>query len=193
MQDLTMEEKRAAIEKYCWGKDCGTCLLKEQEVCHSSDNADIINNNYDLIFGEHDYSCWDCVHNDKDDNEFPCTDCKNGVLEYERPDHPWRFEPFTKEGEEVTNASNQTTEQVPNDPVNHPSHYTHGMEAIDEMVLIFGKEAVKGFCVCNAWKYRKRAIYKNGHEDMDKSDWYINKYKELVDDEESERLETIRF
>lgn len=66
------------------------------------------------------------------------------------------------------------------DIVNHPSHYTHGgMECIDEMVLIFGVEAVKHFCVCNAWKYRKRAMYKNGQEDMDKSDWYLRKYYEL--------------
>lgn len=70
------------------------------------------------------------------------------------------------------------------DPVNHPSHYTMGgMECIDEMILIFGKEAVKHFCICNAWKYRKRAMFKNGQEDMDKSDWYINKYKELTADE----------
>lgn len=66
------------------------------------------------------------------------------------------------------------------DPVNHPSHYTQGgMECIDEMLLIFGKEAVKHFCLCNAWKYRKRALFKNGQEDIDKSDWYIAKYKEL--------------
>lgn len=84
----------------------------------------------------------------------------------------------TEEGEEVTNS------------INHPSHYNHGMEAIDEMVLIFGKEAVKYFCLCNAWKYRKRAIYKNGEEDMAKSDWYITKYKELV---ESERKEYLPF
>jgi len=69
------------------------------------------------------------------------------------------------------------------DNVNHPSHYTQGgMECIDEMVLIFGREAVMSFCVCNAWKYRKRAMYKNGQEDMDKSDWYIKKYVELSND-----------
>lgn len=66
------------------------------------------------------------------------------------------------------------------DLVNHPSHYTHGgMECIDEMLMIFGREAVMHFCLCNAWKYRKRCLYKNGDEDMKKSDWYINKYKEL--------------
>ena len=68
------------------------------------------------------------------------------------------------------------------DMVNHPDHYCQGgMECIDEMVMIFGKEAVKHFCVCNVWKYRKRALFKNGEEDLKKADWYINKYKELSD------------
>ena len=76
------------------------------------------------------------------------------------------------------------TEEPTEDMVNHPSHYTQGgMECIDEMVLIFGKQAVANFCVCNAWKYRKRAMFKNGQEDIDKSDWYINKFKELQDEE----------
>lgn len=68
------------------------------------------------------------------------------------------------------------------DMVNNPPHYTqNGMECIDELLMIFGKEAVMHFCLCNAWKYRKRAIFKNGKEDIEKSDWYINKYKELSD------------
>jgi hypothetical protein len=70
-----------------------------------------------------------------------------------------------------------------NDGVTHPSHYNRegGMEAIDEMVLIFGKEAVKNFCLCNVWKYRYRAADKNGEEDLKKSDWYMIKYKELCE------------
>lgn len=65
-----------------------------------------------------------------------------------------------------------------NDVVNHPSHYCQegSMECIDEMIAIFGKQAVMHFCLLNAWKYRKRAVFKNGEEDMKKSDWYINKY-----------------
>ena len=74
------------------------------------------------------------------------------------------------------------TEEVPNDNVNHPSHYTQGgMECIDEMIILFGKEAVKHFCLCNAWKYRYRQSEKNGEEDLKKSDWYIKKYKELCE------------
>ena len=47
------------------------------------------------------------------------------------------------------------------------------------MIQVFGVEAVMNFCICNVWKYRKRAMYKNGKEDMDKADWYIKKYMEL--------------
>lgn len=67
------------------------------------------------------------------------------------------------------------------DNVNHPAHYCQegSMECIDEMVLIFGIEETMHFCKLNAWKYRKRAMYKNGEEDLKKSDWYLNKYKEL--------------
>lgn len=67
------------------------------------------------------------------------------------------------------------------DNVNHPSHYCQegSMECIDEMIMLFGKEEVMHFCKLNAWKYRKRALYKNKEEDMKKSDWYLAKYKEL--------------
>lgn len=67
------------------------------------------------------------------------------------------------------------------DPVNRPKHYNRegAMESIDEMVLVFGPEAVMHFCLCNAWKYRYRAAAKNGEEDLKKSDWYMRKYKEL--------------
>ena len=68
--------------------------------------------------------------------------------------------------------------------VNHPSHYNRedAMECIDEMVLVFGREAVKNFCLCNVWKYRYRASDKNGEVDLEKSDWYMKKYKELSQD-----------
>ena len=66
--------------------------------------------------------------------------------------------------------------------INKSPHYNHsGIETIDEMVLVFGVEAVKHFCLCNVWKYRARAIYKNGEEDMKKADYYMKKYKELSD------------
>ena len=66
--------------------------------------------------------------------------------------------------------------------VDHPKHYNRAgaMECIDEMVLAFGKEAVRNFCICNAWKYRYRSSDKNGQEDIEKSDWYMRKAEELT-------------
>lgn len=70
---------------------------------------------------------------------------------------------------------------VEKETVNHPSHYNRedAIECIEEMELIFGTEAVMTFCLLNTWKYRYRAADKNGTNDLEKSDWYMNKYKEL--------------
>lgn len=78
------------------------------------------------------------------------------------------------------------------DYVNAPPHYTRNgaMECIEEMKLLFGKQEVMSFCKLNAWKYRYRAVEKNGIEDIYKSDWYMNKYKELRE-ENFARLEQL--
>ncbi len=66
------------------------------------------------------------------------------------------------------------------DNVNHPSHYETGkFECIDVMLETQGVEAVKAFCICNAFKYLWRHNGKNGVEDIKKARWYIDKYIEL--------------
>lgn len=57
--------------------------------------------------------------------------------------------------------------------VNHPKHYQGKYECIDEMIAMFGVEAVKHFCMCNVYKYRFRAARKNGEEDIKKAEWYM--------------------
>lgn len=74
-----------------------------------------------------------------------------------------------------------TPESVKADAVNHPAHYQGAHECIDEMLALFGVEAVKGFCMCNVYKYRYRADRKNGSEDIAKADWYMSKLMELED------------
>lgn len=77
------------------------------------------------------------------------------------------------------------------DNVNHPSHYETGkFECIDVMIEALGEEAVKGFCVCNAFKYIYRHRRKNGTEDIKKAVWYLNKYVELVEDKDEQNNET---
>lgn len=73
---------------------------------------------------------------------------------------------------------------IHDDPINHPKHYCRegGMECLEEMELVFGADAVRTFCLLNAWKYRYRAADKNGAQDLKKSDWYMQKYRELTAD-----------
>lgn len=66
--------------------------------------------------------------------------------------------------------------------VDHPIYYNrkNAIECIDEMELIYGTEALMHFCLLSCHKYRYRAGLKNsGYEDIEKSDWYMRKYKEL--------------
>lgn len=76
-------------------------------------------------------------------------------------------------------------EDMKSDPVNHPSHYeTNGIECFDAMRASLGDEAVKSFCVCNAFKYIWRYKHKNGLEDLKKAQWYLNKRLELEAEQE---------
>ena len=78
----------------------------------------------------------------------------------------------------------ENTQISENDPVNHPSHYTYaGMECIDMMQALYGREAVIAYCKCAAFKY----VYRKGHKgtdedaarDMEKAAWYARKAEEL--------------
>ena len=79
----------------------------------------------------------------------------------------------------VTDAM-EDTEKTIIDNVNHPSHYETGKyECIEVMEEVYGPEAVKDFCLCNAFKYLYRTNRKNGVEDLKKAQWYINRYLKL--------------
>ena len=71
-------------------------------------------------------------------------------------------------------------EQSQLEEINHPDRYAGDkFECIDVMLDVFGADAVKHFCVLNAFKYVWRAEKKNGVEDIKKAVWYLNKYIEL--------------
>ena len=94
------------------------------------------------------------------------------IVEGENPPEKASTEPHISQKED--NAP-----PITSDNVNHPSHYQGKHECIDEMIAMFGVEAVKSFCKCNVYKYRYRADKKNGQEDLDKADWYMDKLMEL--------------
>ena len=77
---------------------------------------------------------------------------------------------------DIAEAVEKHSEDAKPDPVNRPAHYTSGgIECIDAMQAAFGVEAVKDFCLCNAFKYLWRHRSKNGVEDLKKACWYLNR------------------
>lgn len=78
-------------------------------------------------------------------------------------------------------ATHEPTQGSEYDVVSRPQHYAStSIECIDAMRETQGDEAVKAFCVCNAFKYLWRHNRKNGDEDIKKASWYLNKAVELM-------------
>ena len=85
--------------------------------------------------------CDVCIHRDVGLENYPCTICVRGGAFESYMDF---FKPL-KEGE--------LGKAMCEDNVEHPSHYTGGsIECIDAMAETQGVEAVKNFCICNAFK-----------------------------------------
>ena len=83
----------------------------------------------------------------------------------------------------IAETAAKRSEDAKPDPVNRPAHYTSGgIECIDAMQAAFGAEAVKDFCLCNAFKYLWRHRNKNGVEDLEKACWYLNRMIEEVEE-----------
>ena len=183
------------VQSYCeviaesTDRMCAACRI--EHLCEPIDgdfesNPTNLKEAYEIVTNNEGLECCHCLYADCSVDDYPCTKCRNNKLkgesDYETTPCMWTPQDVEvrKEKEEVTNEV--TNEVLVTNAVDHPSHYNQsGMECIDEMVLIFGVEAVKHFCLLNAWKYRARAMYKNGQEDMDKANWYIATYKELTD------------
>lgn len=110
-----------------------------------------------------------------------CLDCENCELGI-RDCHCCIYDMW--EYRDRLKARYQKLKDNSSDNVNHPKHYETGkFECIDVMLETQGVEAVKSFCICNAFKYLYRHGRKNGVEDVKKAIWYLNKFVELEEGE----------
>lgn len=65
--------------------------------------------------------------------------------------------------------------------VNHPSHYqAGGLECIDVMEQLYGREAVESWIKLTIFKYAWRADKKDGAQDVDKIRWYSDKLVQML-------------
>ena len=119
--------------------------------------------------------CHNCVHSQKSFNEYPCFGCGESLD---------RFQPKPTPPEQPTKPPMPPV-NPPKDEINHPDRYAGGkFECIEVMADVFGKEAVKHFCLLNAFKYIWRQEKKGGVEDVKKAVWFLSKYIELSDSHE---------
>lgn len=104
-----------------------------------------------------------------DNNCSSCAFCVDGYCVYDG-----------RRIDENYNIAFNGEQNVQREEINHPDRYKSGkFECIDVMIDVFGTDAVKHFCILNAFKYLWRAEKKNGAEDIKKAVWYLNKYVEL--------------
>lgn len=73
------------------------------------------------------------------------------------------------------------------DNVNHPSHYNYGdIEVIDYIKQVangYKNHPYEAYCIGNVLKYISRSSFKNGREDLEKAQWYLNAALETYEDE----------
>lgn len=78
-----------------------------------------------------------------------------------------------------------------NDPVNSPSHYASGaIEAIEAIEASMSAEAFKGMLKGNIIKYVWRYEMKNGAQDLEKAQWYLERLIAMVKSEEASAKDT---
>ena len=124
------------------------------ECEHDCDNCDFAEKT-----AENNVICHLPDDDDDDDDDDECDgDCEN--CDYTDCDD---------ENDEDTQPDVQPYEYV-----DGPAHY-HGTECIENMRKLYGDEAVRWFCICNAYKYRFRNGSKPGvsaKQDDEKAHWY---------------------
>lgn len=86
------------------------------------------------------------------------------------------------------NKSDKQADNVENDVVNHPKHYTQGKFECIEVIEEITKQCDKfeAYLIGTILKYLWRWKNKNGLEDLKKARWYLNKLIEKVEEKKDE-------
>ena len=151
---MTREELRNKMDKLCneQGESCVGCPCRDFDVCNIAEE------------------------------ELTDEDYAKGVEALESYEKSKMGESTTDASKPPLHATHEPTHGSEYDVVCRPQHYAStSIECIDAMRETQGDEAVKDFCVCNAFKYLWRHNSKNGDEDIRKASWYLNKAVEIMD------------
>lgn len=163
------------------------CDIKDGEYMTRDELIDAMSQQ-DIDMDDCDYDCESCdlaekisdvdvifrLDEDDDKEEDDEEDLRDGDCDHCKCDAPDTDSGCSCDSDENENAA-QPDEQ-PYEYVDGPAHY-HGTECIENMRKLFGDEAVRWFCICNAYKYRFRDGSKPGvtaEQDEKKACWYEN-------------------
>lgn len=133
-------------------------------------------------YGESCTGCpsWDLPVCQKAEDALTAKDYEDGIKVLEGYEKSKVGESAADASKVPLHATEEPTQGSGYDVVSKPKHYAStSIECIDAMIETQGVEAVKAFCVCNAFKYLWRHNFKNGDEDIKKASWYLNKAVEL--------------
>lgn len=156
LDEFDRKEIVSELNEYCDKVDCDLeCPLHNEKLCR--------------------YPNWELV------NDETLIQCVSVLVTTKKQD-----EKQDKKQDETENSTEVVVDFYKQEGLNtvtNPHHYqTNNLECIDEMLVVFGKQAVINFCNLNAWKYRYRSENKGGQDDLDKADWYLRKSLELQTD-----------
>ena len=76
--------------------------------------------------------------------------------------------------------SKRIEENEKNDPVNFPAHYNKGDIGCIDAIESATNSGFEFYLQGNILKYLWRYKYKNGIEDLNKAQWYLNKLIEIT-------------
>ena len=151
---MTREELRNKMDKLCdeQGESCVGCPCRDFDVCNIAEEN----------LTDEDYA--------------------KGVEALESHEKSKVGKSIGDGAKTLLQGTEEPTQGSEYDVVSRPRHYAStSIECIDAMRETQGDEAVKDFCVCNAFKYLWRHNSKNGDEDVRKASWYLNKAVEIME------------
>lgn len=121
-----------------------------------------------------DNMCEKCKHKDASASLPPCVTCKYSFVRgtFQFDNSASFFEPAKR------------AEDAERGEIDHPAHYAGKFECIDALLETMGRDDVRAFCLCNAFKYlwRCKKKHETPTEDVEKALWYLEKYLELGGD-----------
>ena len=88
---------------------------------------------------------------------------------------------FKRAADVCPGQTKMTLDETKREMVNHPNHYqAGGLECIDVMEQLYGREAVESWIKLTIFKYACRADKKDGAQDIDKIRWYSDKLVQML-------------